>query len=373
MPFLTGSLIKRFVMRIIFIAAFLLVSVVACGQQKTNNVFIITLDGFRWQELYTGADSALIGNKDYVHNPEELKSRFWRPTPEQRREALMPFFWNTIARQGQLYGNRKYGNMVNCSNKMWFSYPGYNEILCGFADDERINSNDKVDNPNVTVLEFLNNTAGYKGKVAAFGSWDVFPFIINETRSGIPVNAGYEEANGDINEREKLLNEMQSQIPPEWGSVRFDAFTHHYALEYVKKHTPRVLYVAYGETDDFAHGGHYDSYLKSAWQTDQFIKQLWEWVQSHPQYKDKTTFVITTDHGRGTVPLDTWRSHGDEITGADQIWLAVIGPDTPALGEVRSPAQYYQNQVAKTAAAFLKVDYKNEKKVGEPVSAVMKK
>jgi hypothetical protein len=360
-------------MRIIFACVFLLVSVAAWSQQKTRNVFIITLDGFRWQELYTGADSALISHKEYVDDVEALKSRFWRPTPEQRRDALLPFFWNTIARKGQLYGNRKYGNLVNCSNQMWFSYPGYNEILCGFADDERINSNDKKDNPNVTVLEFLNNTEAYKGKVAAFGSWDVFPFIINEKRSGIPVNAGYENATGDLSEKEKLLNEMQLQIPQQWGSVRFDAFTHHYALEYLKKHQPRVLYIAYGETDDFAHNGRYDAYLKSAWQTDQFIKQLWEWAQSHPQYKDKTTFIITTDHGRGTVPIATWRSHGKDVNGSDQIWIAIIGPDTPALGEVKSPGQRYQNQVAKTVAAFLNVDYKNERKPGEPVSAMMKK
>lgn len=354
-------------MRAIFVIAFFLVSVAVQGQQETKNVFIITLDGLRWQELYTGADPALIANREYVRDTAGLKARFWKPTPEQRRETLMPFFWTTIAKQGQLYGNRKYDNKVNCTNTMWFSYPGYSEILCGFADDERMNSNDKKDNPNVTVLEFLNNKPEFKGKVAAFGSWDVFPFIINETRSGVPVNAGYEKATGDINEREKLLNEMQFQIPPEWSSVRFDAFTHHYALEYAKKNLPRVLYVAYGETDDFAHNGRYDSYLKSAWQTDQFIKQLWEWAQSHPQYKGKTTFIITTDHGRGSVPLATWKGHGDEISGADQIWIAVMGPDTTALGEIKTEGQLYQNQIAKTAAAYLGLDYTNTKEVGREI------
>jgi hypothetical protein len=359
-------------MRIICIIVSLFISVTAFGQQKTHHVFVITLDGFRWQELFTGADSVLMTNKEYVHDAEALHSRFWKPTPEQRRETLMPFFWNTIARHGQLYGNRTHGNMVNCSNNMWFSYPGYNEILCGFSDDERINSNDKIDNPNVTVLEYLNNMPKYKGKVAAFGSWDVFPCIINDKRSGIPVNAGYKIAEGKLSERERLLNEMQSQIPAEWGSVRFDAFTHHYAMEYLKKHSPRVMYISYGETDDFAHDGRYDSYLKSAWQTDQFIKQLWEWVQSHPQYKDHTTFIITTDHGRGTIPVETWKSHGTKINGANQIWFAVIGPDTKALGEIKSHAQYYQNQIAKTAAAFLGVDYTNdEKKVGDKIAGVM--
>lgn len=207
----------------------------------------------------------------------------------------------------------------------------------------------------------MNNTPEFKGKVAAFGSWDVFPFIINESRSGVPVNAGYEKATGDLSEREKLLNEMQSQIPQEWGSVRFDAFTHHYAFEYLKKHQPRVVYIAYGETDDFAHDGRYDAYLKSAWQSDQYIKQLWDWVQSNTRYKDKTTFIITTDHGRGTVPIATWRSHGKDIRGADQIWIAVMGPDTPPLGEFQTAGQLYQNQVARTAAAFLGVDYDGER------------
>jgi hypothetical protein len=62
---------------------------------------------------------------------------------------------------------------------LWFSYPGYNEILTGSADDKRITSNDKMDNLNVTFLEHLNKLPEYKGKVMAFTSWDVFPFIIN--------------------------------------------------------------------------------------------------------------------------------------------------------------------------------------------------
>ena len=176
-------------MKLKLLIILLAVSAAAVAQKrKTENIFIITLDGFRWQELYNGADPALIGKKEYVKDSVALKDTFWAPTSQKRRETLLPFFWSTIAKEGQLYGNREFKNYVNCSNKMWFSYPGYSEILTGGADDERINSNKKIDNPNVTVLEFLNNQPGYKGKVAAFGSWDVFPSIINEKRSGIPVN-----------------------------------------------------------------------------------------------------------------------------------------------------------------------------------------
>jgi hypothetical protein len=362
-------------MKIRFIVCLLIIQFSAFAQShKTENIFIITLDGFRWQELFTGADSLLVANKDFVRDTAALRARFWATTPLQRRKILMPFFWNVIARQGQIYGNRNYDNNADCSNTMWFSYPGYNEILSGFADDENINSNKKINNPNETLLEFLNKLPQYKGKVAAFGSWDVFPFIINEERSRVPVNAGFERASGEsLTDREKFLNVLQDEIPGPWGGVRLDAFTHYFAFEHLKKTKPRVLYIAYGETDDFAHDGRYDEYLKSAQRTDQFINRLWEWVQIQNAYKDKTTFLITTDHGRGTQPIATWRSHGDEIEGASQIWLAVIGPDTPPTGEQKSPGQIYQDQVAKTAAAFLGIDYSNRKKVGEAISTAIKK
>ncbi|MDH3710062.1 MAG: alkaline phosphatase family protein [Cyclobacteriaceae bacterium] len=328
---------------------------------QTENVFLITLDGLRWQELFSGADSSLIIDEDYVGDPEALQQLFWRDTEEQRRETLMPFFWHEIGVQGQLLGNRTLGSKVNCTNQQWFSYPGYNEILSGFADDQRINSNDKMPNPNKTVLEFLHNQEKFKGKVAAFGSWDVFPFIVNEERSGIPVNAGFEQNPSPPTPKEAFLDELQQQIPSPWSTVRFDAFTHHYAMEYLKKNTPRLLYIAYGETDDFAHEGHYDAYLKSAHQTDAFIKELWEFAQSHLQYRDKTTLIITTDHGRGTIPKETWRSHGAKIEGADEIWIAILGPDTEPLGEVNQDTQFYQNQVAATLSALLGVEYKGDK------------
>lgn len=341
---------------------------------KTENVFIITFDGLRWQELYTGADKALITNKEYVEDTAGLRAAFWNEDPIKRREILFPFFWSEIAKNGQLYGNRALGSKVDCSNNMWFSYPGYNEILSGFADDKRIDSNDKINNPNKTVLEFVNNQPQFKGKVAAFGSWDVFPFIINAERSGIPVNAGFAKATGsNLTDREKFLNRLQEEIPGPWGGVRLDAFTHHFMMEYVKKNTPKLVYISYGETDDWAHDGEYDEYLHSARRTDQFIKELWEFIQSHSQYKDKTTLLLTTDHGRGTDPLDTWRSHGTRVNGAGQIWMMAIGPDTPALGEVKTEGQLYQNQVAATAATLLGLTYENTPGPGAKIGPMITK
>ena len=53
--------------------------------------------------------------------------------------------------------------------------------------------------------------------------------------------------------------------------------------------------------------------------------------------------------------------------------MAVIGPDTEALGEIKKEGQYYQAQMAKTAAAFMGLDYKNEKKVADVLQLMFRK
>ncbi|MDX5340718.1 MAG: phosphoglyceromutase [Cyclobacteriaceae bacterium] len=328
---------------------------------QTENIILITFDGLRWQELFTGADSLLVDDTGMIESAGSLLADFWNPDPLVRREMLFPFIWGTIASHGQIYGNRAYGNKVDNSNKMWFSYPGYNEILSGFADDERITSNSKINNPNVTFLEYLNRLPEFQGKVMAFGSWDVFPYILNEERSGIPVNAGLEMATGnELTEVEKTLNRLQREIRGPWAEVRLDPFTHHYALEAIKKHKPKVLYIAYGETDDWAHGGKYDQYLWSAHQTDKYIREIWETIQSDPQYKDKTTLIIGVDHGRG-ITKSSWKGHGESIPQAGQIWLMAMGPDTPAQGEMKTEGQWTSAMVARTVFQFLGLEYPDSK------------
>lgn len=336
--------LKKFILTT---ALFLIVSSSLSQETKNNQkVFLITLDGLRWQELFTGADSLLIKNKTYVKQPRQLNNEFWRDNHKKRREALMPFIWTEAILKGQIFGNRKLGSNVNITNRRRFSYPGYNEILTGSKDDERITSNAKKNNLNKTILEEFKEKNNNK-KVAAFSSWDVFDYIINEERSGVYTNSGFEPSiDFPLTQEEELLNQMQQQIPSPWGSVRFDSFTHNYALTYIKKHEPDFIYISYGETDDFAHNGEYDSYLRSAKNTDQLIAELWNYTQNSQYYSDNTTFYITTDHGRGTIPIDTWRSHGANIEGSDETWFIVFGKGIKTKGEIKEKSQIFTNQIA---------------------------
>jgi len=344
------------------------------GSENQRNLILVTLDGMRWQEVFTGADSTLLLNKEFTNDTAEQYAKYWSADAAARRQTVFPFLWSTVAGQGQLYGNRLSGNNVNVTNQMWFSYPGYNELLSGAADDVNITSNDKNDNPNVTVLEYLNTLPAYQGKIAAFTSWDCFPAIINTRRNGILVNSGIAPYEGDpANTVHSLLNQMTGQLPY-LGGTRPDAITFHHAMEYLKTNRPKVLFISFDETDHFAHSGEYDLYLKAATYTDGFMKQLWDWVQADPQYANNTTLIITSDHGRGPAAGGMWQHHGRKVDGADQIWMAVIGPDVDAAGERTSEEQSYQNQIAATIAKLLGTEFKPEgRETGKPIETVFKK
>ena len=347
----------------------------SCQSKKENNIIIITTDGLRWQEVFKGMDSAIANNPKFNEgDSSNIFKTYWDNNINERRRKLMPFLWSTISSQGQIYGNRVFGNKVNNANPYWFSYPGYSEIMTGYADTA-INSNDYPANPHLTVLEFLNHQETIKGKVSAFAAWDAFDRIINEERSGIPVVNGFQPTGGnDPNANEKLINAMLKDSYRPWGEVEcLDVFTHHAAFEHLKRKKPKVIYISYGETDEWAHHKQYRSYLDAARQVDAWIKQIWDFVQSDPEYKNKTSLLFTTDHGRGDKNKEEWTSHGESIADASEMWFAVIGPDVPALGEVKSEMQIYQDQFAQTIANLLGYTYKASHPISPAIKSVFKK
>jgi hypothetical protein len=292
-----------------------------------------------------------------VRDTASVRAEFRRDTPDEARAALLPFFWGVIARRGQLYGNEKKGSAARVTNGFNFSYPGYSEMLTG-RPDPRITSNNAGPNPNVTVFEWLDALPAYRGRVAAFGTWKTFDDIFNEGRSGIPVRAGWElPFGGAATPEERLLDSLYSTTTRLWDDIAYDAFMQEAVLGHVRTRRPRVLFVGYGETDEWAHARRYDQYLRSARRFDRFVAQLWRAMQAIPQYRDSTTFVITADHGRGGGRRD-WTDHGRDVTGAESIWIAVLGPDTPPLGERAGTTPVTQSQIAATLAALLGRDYR---------------
>lgn len=346
-----------------------------CGKSlAADNLVLISLDGLRWQEVFRGFDEAILLSAEVNEVKQQVTEKFSGQSDQEKRQKLMPFMWSTIAEQGLMLGNRDKKSFMQVSNDQWFSYPGYNELLTGKVDPH-IDSNKAFANPNVSFLEWLNQRPGFANKVAAFSSWDLFPFILNTERSHLIVNAGFMNASwSPLSVKAQWLNELQEETPHLWHNVRMDALTMGFAIDYILTRQPRVLYISLGETDDFAHDENYPEYLLAAQRDDKLIAKLWQQLQALPQYQNNTNLIITVDHGRGSTKED-WMQHGSPkavqaylqaagkkqedspgIVGSDQVWLAAIGPDIPAKNEMSNTTVRYTNQVAASALKLLEQD-----------------
>ena len=370
----TFTIQKNYTMKKLFLTAFVLISFIGSAQ-KTENIIVITTDGFRWQEVFKGLDPAIANDKKFNQGDSTyIYKNYAGADYASSRKKIMPFFWSEIVSKGQIYGNRDLGNKVDVANPYWFSYPGYSEIMTGNVD-LKVNSNSYKANPNVNILEYLNQQPKIKGKTAAFGAWDAFDRILNEERSGFPVISAFDNVGGSKpTVSQKLLNDMRNNsYKPFNESECLDVFTHYQAMNELKTNKPKVLYVAYGETDEWAHHGQYKSYLDAANQVDKWIKEIWDFVQNDPQYKNKTTIFITVDHGRGDKIKTQWTDHGSDIAGASQIWFAAMGPEIAPKGEIKTESQIYQKQFAQTIAKIMGYTFSADHPVDTEVKEVFKK
>lgn len=344
---------------------FALTSIFALAQppNKTKNIFIVTIDGIRWQEIFKGADEGILNQERFTSDIGLAKLMYFDSTLEQSRRKLLPFFWNVIVKQGQLFGNRSYNNEVNVANFYKFSYPGYNEIFTGYPDLD-VNSNAPINNLNQNVLEYLNSLDEFKNKVVAFTSWNIFPYILSKQRSGFPIYSGYDSIDENGNPDLHIFNKAQENLITEKTGTRLDELTFMAAKEYINITKPKVVFIGLGECDEDAHHGEYDKYLQHLNEADKILQELWYYIQTTPEYKDKTTLIITTDHGRGKRK---WTDHDMLIRGSGDAWLAIIGPDTLPEGEIQSAQKIYQKQIAATISKFLGYNFTANHPVASPI------
>ena len=328
---------------------------------KTEYVVLVTIDGLRNEELFGGADPKLLNNskRSGAKDQAKLKERYWRKTARERRETLLPFFWGTLAKQGVVLGNRELKSFVDVSNPHHFSYPGYAEIMTG-QPQETITSNKAVRSPHETVLEYVRRKLDLPvEKVAAICSWSVFNAITARVDGSIFCNAGFEAVPSKyLTQVMRSASEAQFRLTTPWDTVRQDRSTFSIANEYLKSQQPKFFYVALAETDDWGHERRYDRVLQAAHYFDESLRALWATLQGSDRYRGKTSLVILTDHGRGHT-VDNWVSHNSKIPGSAEIWIAVIGPDTPDRGEENSAGTYSQSQVAATILRFYGLDHRD--------------
>jgi arylsulfatase A-like enzyme len=222
----------------------------------------------------------------------------------------------------------------------------------------------------VSVLEWLDQQPAMQGRVVGCVTWQVFPQILNVGRSRFPLWVSGRHSRLDrVSPQLADIQRWMDDITTKSRDEHFDAFAFRAALDLIETHQPRLLYLALGEPDTWAHRRRYDNYLETTQRCDRFIREIWEKLQSLPRYRDSTTLIVTTDHGRGNTPQD-WPNHGKNTPRSNETWVAITGPDTPALGERRDSSEVVSAQIAATVAKFLGEDYlKSVPAAAPPIAA----
>jgi hypothetical protein len=359
-----GSLqagVLRFLTTFLLATACALTPVAQAETTATRHLILITLDGVRTQDLFGGMDPVIAADPvgSGIYDEVHTRKLYWRETPAERRAALMPRFWGELIPSGMLLGNRSKGSAVSVQNHHWFSYPGYAEMLTGKAQPE-VRSNDLVRYPHATFMDHLVKALpAEKYEIAQVGSWDGFTMAASQADGSFMMTGAYDDVPAGLSSPVMdLYADLRRNIQGFWEEGSTDAPSFRIGREYLLKHRPRMLWIGLGQSDDWAHAQRYDLLLDYLHLVDAWIADLWQTVQSTEGLKDQTSLIVTTDHGRGLTPRD-WMEHGDEIQGCGEIWMLILGPDTPAMGEVGPYPEVFQGSVASTSLQLLGLDWKD--------------
>jgi hypothetical protein len=348
-------------------------------EARGRNVVLITVDGLRTEEFFGGIDERVLASAEnsgieYESESERVRAAYGGSSPELSRSALMPFLWTELAPNGVVLGDENKGGGVRVTNRELFSAPGYVEILTGEPHHDVV-SNDLIRYPYPSFMDYAKAGLGLGyTDVATIGSWEGFALLSSSRSDSFFTNAGFEEVAPEYaTERMVWLGEIQHDIISLWPEGRSDAVSFGMAVETIQKFKPRVLYIAFGETDDWAHQRRYDRYLDYIHVFDSYVARLWTLLQGLDEYRDNTTLIITTDHGRPHDPRE-WVEHGAGMPGSEAIWIAMIGPDVPHRGEIAPATPVTQSDVAATALKALGLDYREfNPKMGPPIPDAFEK
>ncbi|MES2307157.1 MAG: alkaline phosphatase family protein [Gemmatimonadota bacterium] len=325
-----------------------------------DHVILITLDGVRHQDLFGGADSILMANPKSagIADTADFRKRWWRATGEERRRLVMPFLWDSLVPRGMILGADPL-NPTLSTNGLKFSAPGYQEIFTGKAQPD-VTSNADRRYAHRTIFDVVRaatprTVPGGATAVAAFVSWDVQGRLVSSDSGTAIVSAALEPLPTEARFGSgAVLEKLQGRIGYPDAGMRYDAITHTLALEYLLRYHPRLLHIGLGETDEEAHHAQYPRLLNALHTADDQMRELWQAVQADPVLRNRTAIFITTDHGRGSTPAD-WSDHGQDVVGADRVWIVGVGVGVPTSGVVKGFGGH-QGAVATTLLYLLGID-----------------
>lgn len=262
-----------------------------------SRVVLIVLDGVRTEEFFRG--SVLMG------------ARRARPAAE-----LMPFVYGRLIRdEGALVLGNRFGtggrrHLCTVNNRDYISLPGYADLL-GAVRQSNVRSNHfrgRVAYP--TVVDRLLDRGLAPDEVAVFSSWEhIRNVVARSDHPGLHLESGRESG----------------ESRPPWGDARYDADLMQSIETFLDRRGDRLrfLFVAFNDSDEWAHQRKYRKYIKAIEDQDDYVRRIYENLEARPAFRGRTTYIVTTDHGRGAGRH--WAHHG-HYAGSQFIWAVVHSP-----------------------------------------------
>ena len=144
----------------------------------------------------------------------------------------------------------------------------------------------------------------------------------------------------------------------EGTTTSHDAFLAEGAIDCMKRFSPHVLSVDFGETDA-AHYGSWSRYTAAIQRNDELTWRLCQTIEELPDYRGQTLLLVLPDHGRELErPGGSGFIHHSDFymgEGADEgcrrVWMLAIGPDIAVGRTIDRPTP--QAAAAATGLEFL--------------------
>jgi arylsulfatase A-like enzyme len=94
------------------------------------------------------------------------------------------------------------------------------------------------------------------------------------------------------------------------------------AIDIIDNVSPELLWIYLADVDTAGHSGIWETYTDAISTADSLVGYLWDHLQEHPDYNDKTVMFVTNDHGRHDYDFS---GHGDGCDGCRHIMLLAVG------------------------------------------------
>lgn len=289
---------------------------VAAGA-AADAVVLVTLDGVRWQEIFNGVDPQLAA-RDGMPRAAVVPAA-----------SLMPNVRRLFFDGGVVLGAPGRGAGIGALGPRWVSLPAYVELMTGARSTCWSNDCDPVIGWN--LAEALRGDV--PETTAVFASWERIGVVFPDP-GVVAVHAGRGKSD------EPLAH-------PGNGGYLPDRVTARRAIAHLVERRPRFLWLALGDTDEWAHRNDYRGYLDALRAADAVIGEVTAHLAEMPGYGERTALLVTTDHGRD----DGFADHGGRAS-ADG-WLLARGAGVASVGAVATARRRSLRDVAPTVLSLL--------------------